>query len=338
MYCYFKDPQKNRLVKLLSDPFLNDIEVYELKKYLSGLTDFSDILVILVKNRIVGIAFYNIMKYDMLFKIDKRSREVMNSIVTHDTLKYNEYCMEMQRITRSLSNYKIPYALMKGINIIEKLYKLNCNYIVRSFNDIDILVEKKDVTKVVELLRCNGYIQGHINYRTKEYEPVPREKILYWSLTSHQEYPMIKKNAYSNISPLNTFIVDINHTFFNGGMEYDPIETKRILENRMEESTGNNIKYWGLSREHELLQLIFHYYKDSKSHFKKNQYDDKKIINLMDIYLFISKYFDEINWIKLKEEVYEASLQKIVFQVLKTIIQFKEESEKIREILYHYSE
>lgn len=320
------------LILLLSNPILNEDDIKRLKNKIHSANSFPIILGYLIKHKTVGIALNNLINYELIFKIDKSSRDAMNSIVSYNTLKYEQYCEQLENITNILNSKKLKYAVIKGINLVNKIYGFAKGFILRTFNDIDLLVDKEDIGIVVDTLKSLGYYQGYYSICNKEFLFAKREKIIHWSLNSHQEYPFVKKAPTFDISPLNVFTVDINHTFFEGGKYTDKLKTKSIL-NCCKLENLNNIKYWGLSKEIELLQIMCHLYKDITSTFKIVKNDDFSLINVIDIYLFILTFISEIDWNHFKFLIYDLNIYENISKIFYIVYIFSDKNLIIYDII-----
>ncbi len=95
--------------------------------------------------------------------------------------------------------------------------------VYRDFNDIDILVNKKDTGSVNQILCDLGFQQGRIDKENKIVK-ASRQQIIYMSMSSHQEYKYVRQSKYSVISPYNFIQIDVNTSIFEGGKK--PIQYK----------------------------------------------------------------------------------------------------------------
>lgn len=76
--------------------------------------------------------------------------------------------LEEKKIERLLKNNKVEFKILKGLNILKKL---TSNYLsVKWVRDIDILVEGRTISKVIDLLSSLGYHE--VFYPEKSYQEV----------------------------------------------------------------------------------------------------------------------------------------------------------------------
>lgn len=100
-----------------------------------------------------------------------------------NNLMYNEYLDIIKEIVEEFNKNGICYCILKGFSIIDSLYKVK-DSIYRKFSDVDILVEKKDVSIINIILNSIGFIQGKIT-SSGGIAKASRRDILYLSLNSH---------------------------------------------------------------------------------------------------------------------------------------------------------
>lgn len=106
----------------------------------------------LILNRIVGIA------YDKLdfCQFNKESVRTLTMLRQYYEQQYDVFVQKLSIVADILSSLDIQYAFLKGAVLTPTLYKKG----QRISNDVDILIEACDATKVHNLLCKNGFIQG----------------------------------------------------------------------------------------------------------------------------------------------------------------------------------
>lgn len=231
---------------------------------------------------------------------------------------YSEYIDNVSKISKAFESQKIPYAVLKGFSIANDLYSFD-NLIFREFVDIDILINNEDVAKVTRLLKENSFIQGKI--RNDEIIPVQRSEIIYWSLNSHQLSEFVKNSKYSSISPKYWLEFDINTTIFEGGQKQDPIPNSIILSHT-QRLLPNKDSYRVLSPTYNLLQLCYHFYKDTVYELKKESRNDYRLSKFCDIREFIIHFRKKIDWPEFIKLVNESNIGEQIYYVLWLVSSF----------------
>ncbi|BCK01484.1 nucleotidyltransferase family protein [Anaerocolumna chitinilytica] len=269
------------------------------------------------KHKVQYLLFLHLLKHHGFYKIKYKVGEKWGIQLCYLQNKYNEYINNLKIIIEYLNNNNIPYVILKGFSIIDKLYKRE-NIIYRDFIDIDILIERKNVSTVNEILLKCGFIQGYVN-EDNEIEEADRKSKLSWSLFSHQEYEYIKFSNTGYISPFNRIYIDINTTIFEGG-EYKPqISTEELINHTITQEIGNGLFIKCLEYEYEIIQLCYHFYKDTIYEVKIKDQENFCMLKLCDIREYIIKYLFDINWNKFVDIINNAKIEVQIFNTLYTV-------------------
>lgn len=289
----------------------NETELQKVRSMIDGDLDWGYISHQIIMHRIAGIVFENLVKFELFYKVPKSIGIFLCDTSTSIQFKQTHYMNEINSITSELDNAKIKYVLIKGIHLITKLYK-DFKRIPRDYADVDIVVSKKELNNVGLLLKQLGYEHARLNYYTDELDAIKREEILEGKMFYHQIPPFEKKFDDYYLGR-NTYKIDVNYTIFEGGQHEDPISMQYMLDRRIK-CSDNLINYYALCTEDDLIQNCYHFYKDIMYPPKNKKKDVYKLVNLYDIYLFISKYRNYLNYSEL--------------------LSFVEESQKIKQALY----
>lgn len=172
---------------------------------------------------------------------------------------------------------------------------------MRLYNDIDILVSRKTLKKLEEVLQANGFMNIYSNYS--------REDRIFVLTNSHQLLPYIK-----NING-NAIYIDLNYDIFWGEYEGKRIDIEEFLSDTIEmEIYGVKVKT--LPPIKAMIHLILHHYKDMNSLFllatrKSIRYDMFK-----DVYYLLKNNLDAISLDKLYTMGVEYEIIPYVFYVL----------------------
>lgn len=172
----------------------------------------------------------------------------------------------------------IPYAVIKGA-VLSKMAYGDIYY--RKSGDIDILINRKDIDIVKQIMIGNDFIQGHVT--NGEFVHFRRRELLFQTAMSHQMAPFIKQTS----NPLCPYVnVDINFDIIWSESELE-IDMDYVLSHiQMMEIYNTNIKK--LPPEMEFVALCLHHYKDMNSIYLLS-HGSLKLSLFEDIYNYLKK-------------------------------------------------
>lgn len=261
--------------------------------------------------------FYSLIKnLELEFLFDQSIvSKYINELNVHQ-LKYIEYLNSMKPIFENLEDKNIKYAVLKGFSFADELYNTNLG-IIRRFADIDVLIDKSDLKAAKEVLNNYNFVQGKVV--DGSIVRAERKDLIYWELNSHQLYEHVKLSEYTSQYWIE---VDINTTIFEGGKFIPPIETKKLLTHSIIKKTELGISFYVLNKTFSLLQLCYHFYKDTVYETKKENHNDYCIIKFCDIREFILHFREEINWTEFIKIVNESNIGDQIYYSLYLVSSF----------------
>lgn len=230
--------------------------------------------------------------YDCSQYTRRITRESFSSQLLSLQFLYQEYLGILSQLCKDFERENITYCVLKGFSITDALYNVK-DVIYRPFSDIDILISSNHLSRAQLLLEKYNFIQGKIKGR--HIIRAERSELIYWKLNSHQLHEFIKYSQYSNVSPLFSITIDINTSIFEGGMCTDPIPMDVLFQNTITKDISN-IPIKCLDPTFELLQLCYHFYKDTKYEIKKKTHENYCLLKFCDIREYIKRYYNDINW------------------------------------------
>ena len=216
--------------------------------------------------------------------------EIKDKIIYYKN-KYTYSCLQK---TLQMIDGKIPYSLLKGDVLSLQAYQILNQ---RNYNDVDILIPRKYLQLLDEILRENGYVQNNHS----------RHDEIFLLSCSHQTFPYYCMK--------NNIILDINHDIFWGEYQNKRIDIKEFLSDAME-MVLYGVKVKTLPPLKTMIQLILHHYKDMNSIYllatrKSIRYDMFK-----DIYYLLKNNLDTITVDKLYAMSAEYEIIPYVYYVL----------------------
>ena len=167
----------------------------------------------------------------------------------------NERYKTCSAVFREFKENNISYAVIKGAVLSAAAYK---NPFCRQSGDIDILINRRDIDKIKEIMLRNGFVQGKIT--ENGVEPFSRKEILFQTAMSHQTAPFVKKTNNKICPYIN---VDLNFDIMWGESE-TKADMEFVLQNTMETAILG-VTFNKLSPEMEFISLCLHHYKDLNS-------------------------------------------------------------------------
>lgn len=219
------------------------------------------------------------IKYEDQIKSRPELYQQMSAIknkVLYDNLYYINH---FKQILKKLEENKLDVIVLKGMSLINHLYN---DFSLRTFVDFDLLIQKKDVRKFVNIVSGLGY--------DPEYSG--------GSIETTQKFTAYNKKFKINIDILTR----LNPNPF----------TERYLElknnliwSRAEKVSYDGIQSYRLSKEDELIYAIFH--------LGFHLYFEISLKWLFDIYFYLEKYEAELDEKYVKQELSRIGLSHVLY-------------------------
>lgn len=231
----------------------------------------------IIMNRIVNIAYNNLdietlpTDFYRAIKALKESNEKQHSIFQKNLLCFTEI----------LSKVDINYALLKGAFLSTVLYAEG----TRTSNDIDILVEGKDVGIIQNLLTENGFTQGKYNRIQNEIIKASRREIVESRMNFGETIPFVKMvDGYP-------FEIDINFS-----VDFKPGDDRNIVKELLSDTVLvplKNYRFNTLSMVNFIIHLCCHLYKEATTYDWVCSGRDLMLYKFSDINVFLHRYVDQ---------------------------------------------
>ncbi len=268
--------------------------------------DWIQVLGYLTYHRVAGLAYKKIndlnirlFDYPVFFTtyLINQAQEMRNKEQQKNVIK----------IAQALNENNIEYVFLKGTIMNLIMYENG----TRASNDIDILINKKDIYKVTKILNTLGFIQGKYDYKNNRILPFSSDEKSNTLETIGETSPFVK---ISDFPTLKTTDVDLNFSLdWNPNSHINVVNVflkQRILVN------NKGVSLYSLCYEHMFIELCVHLYKDSAliDIIKKRKVLD--LYKFVDIYYFIMKYFNDIDILYLTNEVKKYKLNDYIYFAL----------------------
>ncbi len=268
-----------------------------------------EILGYLTYHRLAGLAYekiknLNVRNFDYPIYLNTYMINQSQKIRTYEQNKW------INIISDELNKKNIKYVFLKGAILNNTLFK----YGSRVSNDIDILIEKKSIPIITDVLNKLGFVQGKYNYKTKTIHKFTKKEIKESILTRGETAPFVMK---TNLPEIETIDIDINFS-----IDWKPTNNNIVndfLNHRILINKNDNIPIFSLNHYHNFIELCIHLYKDCTliDIIRKRKVLD--LYKFVDIYYYFKKYEAEINVDILYKIIKKYKLEKYIYFSLKYV-------------------
>lgn len=254
----------------------------------------------IISNKIAGIAFPKINKY-YCSKAVYHALEVLYINNLNEALLYRNIIAYLSNI---LANCKIPYAFIKGSFLISALYQPG----QRTANDIDILVNERDIGELQSILKQNGFQQGYFNGNLKFF-PADRSQILMSRMNYGETVPWVKLIDGRPVT------VDLNFS-----VDYKPNGSNDIVRKLLEYCTTVTVDDYELrtlAPVEFFIHLCCYLYKEATTYDWVRRRKDLMLYKFSDINVFLHKYGKKQFFEDLTKRVRELGVEKACYYTCK---------------------
>lgn len=274
-------------------------DVYNTKKISLENTDNVELLLgRIMLNRIVGIAYDNLE----LSTVPAEVIKVLKIVKKNNEKVTDDFICNVCYLADLLKNIPFKYALLKGSYLTPILYKRG----QRTSNDIDILIEGKDVSLLEKILVQNGFVQGHVN-ENNEIVAASRREIIHSKLNNGETIPFVKFNNGIKLE------IDINFS-----VDFKPDNSKivpRLLSETIPVNLDGHI-FYTLNMVDFLIHLCCHLYKEATTYDWLNYRRDLMLYKFSDINVMLHEYGDEAFYGKFVKRIVEFEVEKECYYTL----------------------
>lgn len=276
----------------------------------------------IIINRISGIAYDKIDLSTLHYEAIK----LLRFYKENNVFNYDRFVKNLEFLSLMLKSIDFEYALLKGAFLIPFLYPKGH----RTSNDIDILLDSGNVSKLQNLLLQNGFIQGHLS-SLSEIIPATRKEIIESKMNYGETVPFLKL--------IDGIVLEID---LNLSMDYKPSRDNMVLEmlSKTIDVKKGDIHFKTLNHKDFLIHLCCHLYKEATTYDWVKCRDDLMLYKFSDINVFLHKYGNEEYFIELTKRIKQFGIEKecyyafenssIIYPNLNRINGFAKTKERIR--------
>ncbi|HEX9983516.1 MAG TPA: nucleotidyltransferase family protein [Thermoanaerobaculia bacterium] len=284
-----RDPA--RLLAVLDDAALNWIEI----------------LGYLCYHRVAGLAYETINAINVR-KLDFPVFFAIYMIHQAQSMRTELQKQYVKSISSALRDADIEHVFLKGAVLSSTIYPSGS----RAFNDIDLLVSKRSLRPVRDLLYGLGFRQGKYDYKKNAVVEFQQDALTESIDTRGEMAPFVK---IVNDKTLKTIDVDVNFS-----LDWRPAGTDEAVDHFLNERiltpVDEECSIYSLREEHLFIQLCSHFYKDAAL---LDLVRKRKVLDLykfVDIYTFVQDCFGGIDQTKLFDDSVKYGFDSHVFFTL----------------------
>ncbi len=277
-----------------------------LSSMLDEQLDWSDAIFQMITHRTLNMFHYNVKKFNLFGKLEKEIQRLLES----QWLVYGErnrcYLKHLSEVLTEFGKYNVVVPVLKGNLLASKVYP---SIEARIFNDLDLIIKLDDVLPVTKALENIGFIQGFYDEEKQVVVEATRKAKVLTQMVSHelQEFQKVSDNKFAKVIQ-----VDVNHDIlWKGNCPYK-VETKELISRAIPVEI-NGAEGYMLDYIDNIIQLSCHLFKEATLMIWITDIRDLKIYKFADLFMYIKKYFNEIDWELLVERVQQYDLSKIVY-------------------------
>jgi len=255
----------------------------------------------LLINRILGVAYNNLN----LSSLHPEIRKCFDSMNTNLKTKHEIFKCNLNYLTKILQDFPHNYALLKGAYLSSFIYEGG----QRTSNDIDILIEDKNISQLQDLFKSHGFIQGRYDRISNTIIPASRMQIIESRLNFGETIPLLK------MIDGKPFEIDINFSVdykpeLDGNLVSELLSRKKVV-------TIDGYNFNTLETVDFLIHLCCHLYKEATTYDWVLSRRDLLLYKFCDINVFVNKFATESFFINLLERIVEFGVEKECFYTFK---------------------
>lgn len=275
--------KENELLVLLSEKDISKNRKRIETILTAGKLDWAYLLAASFVGKVNNLVFYNLVTSGLYKNVNYSLFRVWYENFYYTKEKLDRMFREMLQLIKRLEERDIPYAVLKGFSLNELVYKVKDGY-VRDSGDIDLLVSQNDLSAVCEVLAGMGYVQGDYDFGQACVRKADRVKTIEMRLKTHQLYQFIKiLDSSPETGRKDILYIDVNFSIFSGGKIEDPISAEELLGRACRHTTEAGEAFSVLEPHDNMLQLLYHLYRETGYDLKKEQLSDLTLMKFCDI-------------------------------------------------------
>ncbi len=286
-------------IVLMTSRISDKADNQELENHLKQNVCWEKLIKYAVRNKVIYLLYNNLVQNGLKAYIPKYYHTLLADSCNCNYIRNTEKLNELTKIQSEMKGSYISFVPVKGSYLIDNVYR---NRMIRTTNDIDILIKRKDIKIVDEIMRNNGYEQGEYDpENNKVIVPDNTKKMLY-KTKMYNLLPYIKIN---NDIPTKTVIFDIS---FSLDFSLDTSPISEMLDCVVEKE-----KYVELQLEHFFIHMCCHHYREASNVAWFLIGKDLNLIKFCDVREFVIQKMDRNSIDRAISFAKQYSLEKAVY-------------------------
>lgn len=258
-----------------------DYDEAAIRAALDGGADMPAVLGQLLYHRMGGVAYETLKACGLLPSLNREFRNVLSSMRRSYEIQTDSYCKALAGLGALFASAPFPYAFLKGAYLIS-LYPKG----LRTSNDFDVLVNPRDVTKLENLLKSGGFVQGY--RKGDEFREASREEIITSRMNRGETVPFVKR---VDLPFMNYAEIDINFSLDFKATGGTPL-VGSLLERAERGIPTPKGALYTLSKADFLIHLCAHLYKEASIYHWVQMGRDLSLYKFCDIYLYVRRFLN----------------------------------------------
>jgi len=264
--------------------------------------DTPSVLGYLFFHRMASVAYGVLFDCNLLKYTNRDFRNPLKNAYLQNKIKNESYFSCVQILSDILEDSKGKYAMLKGAYLC-KWYPEG----YRTSNDIDILVESKDITFVGEKLSAAGFRQGHI--KEDIFVSATRQEIITSKMMRGETVPYI---AEVNLPYMKYMEVDLNYSLdYKNGLN----DIVSDLISKAQKVEIGHYQITTLSKYDFVIHLCEHLYKEATTYPWIKMKRDMTLYKFCDLYTMLYDYSGE-DFEQLEKRLIQLKLEPICYYAL----------------------
>ncbi|QNU66699.1 nucleotidyltransferase family protein [Ruminiclostridium herbifermentans] len=268
--------------------------------------NWAEVIYQAITHRTLNMLYYNLDKYNLFALREPEFKRLCKSQWNVYGQRNKFYLDRLAEIMERFEKANLVVPILKGNLLASVVYPA---IEARIFNDLDLIMQLSDVNVLTKELEALGYIQGEYDEKTNVITEASRKVKILQQMNSHeiQEFLKNSDNEFAKVIE-----VDVNHDIlWKGNCPYK-VDTRDLIKRAIPIEV-NGVKAYMLDYIDNIIQLSCHLYKEATLMIYIDGIKDLKIYKFSDLYMYIKKFYDKIDWELLVERVKSYNLDKVVY-------------------------
>lgn len=287
---------------LLCSQLLQDIDKAALKRLLACNIVWEKVFEYAARNKVLFLLTENIRKCGYEENLPKYFTLLVKDGLQCNVIRNTEKLNALKEVCQKLESEGISIVPVKGAYLIDNVYK---DRSIRTTNDMDALIRKKDIQRIDEIMKELGYTSDKYDANIQQFKPRSiTEKMLY-KTKMYNLLPYVKLIG----EPFESCIVfDFSHAL-DFSLDIQPVE----------EMINSSLFKGGIRQlkpEHFFIHMCCHHYREASHTEWIRLGKDLNLIKFCDVRAFVMNKMDKQSMDNALKFAVKHKLEKAVYFTL----------------------